>query len=274
MKRLTLILILILLSKPPGFGQNNITHNVQLLSSQISQIKNSETFLQFLIDHAATYEDFDSLYSIIEGKSCPKNYTYNIVNGDSANLVSINKLYLYIIARNFFRPPYDMNQQKIRSMNGLIEMFTGEIKDPFTNLYIAKQKISSQIKNNIKINIDSLEITTGVVHKGNMNNTIIKSNLRSWARTVDFRNKESSKFGFDNNLANKNGLLVYKIGQNCEWENRYWNQIKLQDENFLKNDLGGSVTAENISRYISAQVFNDIVFFEVNGKMIWIDINP
>ena len=72
----------------------------------------------------------------------------------------------------------------------------------------------------------------------------------------------------------KNKLVFYYIRENCIWENRFYKQIDNKDEQFLKNDMGGSVIAENISKYISAQVFGDIFFFKVNGKLVWIDVSP
>lgn len=35
-------------------------------------------------------------------------------------------------------------------------------------------------------------------------------------------------------LQKNNKLIIYHIMQNCAWENRYWNQINNQDEEFLK----------------------------------------
>lgn len=273
MKKTALVLIFISLTKL-GISQINDSELSESLRDQISQINNSELFLQFLISHSATYKDFDSLYSIIEGSNCPKNFTYNLINGDSSKKVKVSNVLLYLIGRNFIRPPFDTDHARIKSVNDLMQTLNGDLKDPFTHWSQSYNKISGELKNKVLFKIDSIEIESALLNTENKQYLFLKNNVQSWGKTFNPREKDLLKIEKNDDLPKKNGLIIYYIKQNSVWENRFWNQIKNQDEEFLKNDFGGSLIAENISSYISAQVFNDIVFVELNSKLIWIDVSP
>ena len=273
MKKIILFLMLLSLDEMV-ISQVNNSDNSKLLKNEINQINNSESFLQFLINHAATYNDFDSLFSIIEGSPCPENFTYNLVNGDNSKSVKVSNGFLHLVGRNFLRVPFNIDQSQIKSIEELLPILYGEIKDPQTNFFNAYKKISADIENKILFNVDSFEVKTGLLYYDQIKYSFVKSNLQSWGKKLNFRDKNLFKFNENNDLPIKNKLVVYNISENCIWENKFWNKINNQDEQFLKNDMGGSIIAENISRYISAQVFNDILFFKVNGKLVWIDVSP
>ncbi|MBM3921104.1 MAG: hypothetical protein FJ347_07765 [Sphingomonadales bacterium] len=272
MKKTKLFFIFILLYNLV-IGQSGNTTNSQMLTRQINQITNSESLLQFLINHAATYEDFDSLFSIIEQKPCPKNYTYNLVNGDSNIVMSVNKGFLYLVSRNFLQPSFDIDQREIKSLDDFFKKIKDGRNDPYTEWHYSYMKISNKIRDNIRFKLDSFEITSGLMYEKTPSKLTIKNNIKAWARILySFKERSIFEIDTDKKSQRKRGFVFYTVNQTCEWENRYWNQIKQQDDEFLKNDLGGSIIAQNISRYISAQVFGDIVFFEVNGKLVWIDV--
>ena len=275
MKKLTFNLIFLLFTKLV-IGQGIDSKNIELLTNEITQIKNSESFVQFLTNHAATYKDFDSLLSILEGTPCPENFTYNLINGDSNKVVNVNEGFLFLVGRNFFQQnAMDKELSSIKEqktfINYLLTNLNTFLEDPFTNWYNSYQKILAEITNKIHFKIDSIKIEPILVsYNEKADYKQINSNWKAWIKKIDFRAKDL----FESNQNSKNELVTYIIRQEGEWETRFWEQIKDQDDGFLKNDLGGSIIAENISSYISAQVFKDIAFFEINGKLVWLDVSP
>ncbi len=245
---------------------------LKLLSDQIIQINNSESFLNFLINHAATYKDFDSLYSIIEGVPCPDNFTYNLINGDRNKTVKVSKAFLYLIQRNFGSQDFNLDESNLRSYNDFVRAINGNIKDPYTNFYDSHKKISSEIKNKIRFNIDAIEIKSQAYYAKKNQYLYVRSNAKAWGKLDEINAEELFTMKDNTDFLIKDGLIIFSVRENSNDEKNFYNQISNQDEDFLKNDMGGSLIAENISHYISAQVFNDIGFFEVNGKIIWIDM--
>lgn len=268
MKKVTFNLIFLLFTKLV-IGQDIDSKNIELLTNEITQIKNSKSFVQFLTNHAATYKDFDSLLTILEGTACPENFTYNLINGDSNKVVNVNEGFLFLIGRNFLQQ--NAMDKELRSINDYLTNLNTFLKDPFTNWSNSYQKILVEITNKIHFKIDSIKIEPILLsynEKADYKQT--NSNWKAWIKKLNFRAKDLFEF----NQNSKNELLIYIIRQEGEWGTQFQQQISDQDEDFLKNDLGGSIIAENISRYISAQVFGDIAFFEINGKLVWLDVSP
>jgi len=235
-------------------------NRVDSLSHKIKQINNSESFLQFLTNHAATFEDFDSLYSIIENKPCPKNFTYNLVNGDSSQVIKVSKAFLYLVARNFLRPPFNIKQSQVKSIEDLFSI-KNSLDDPYNNFLNSYKTISPDIKNQTSFKIDTIEIKSSIIYCDTNQYLFVKNNIISWVKTYKNSDMETLKSDENIDLPIKNKLVVLYINQ----KGRYY---------FLKEEMGGSVIVENIYSYISAQVFNDILFLNINNKFFWIDVSP
>jgi hypothetical protein len=271
MKHLKFTLLFVIITKL-GFCQIYSSNVENALKEEISQIKNSQSLIKFLINHSAKYQDFDSIYSKLDGINCPENLTYNLINGDSNKTVTVNKAFLYLIGRNFLRQSFNNDFDKIKSLNDIVKTFDEKLNEPYTiwlNSYI---KISDKIKNNILFNFDSVEIKSAKLNIKNNQKLKLKSNMKSWI--LSFNNREKNLFEFKENAETKKGLKIYKICHSGKWENNFWNQVNNQDKEFLKNDMGGSIIAKTISDYISAQVFDDLIFFQVDGRIVWIDVSP
>lgn len=261
------------------YATNNPIENnnvAEKLLNEIKQINNSESFVLFLLNHAATYEDFDSLYAVIENKPCPQNYTYKLVNGDSSVINNVGKSFLYLIDRNFFQG-INVDKTKIKSISDIsgIDCF-------YNNLASCYAIIKPHIKNQLSFSIDSMEIKEVIINNHTNGYLTVKNNFKSWKNAlmaIDIKERNSlslkhidnDKKNIDFKLARK--LSIYYIKYKGIWENSFWNKITNQDESFLENDLGGSIIAKNISRYISAQVFGDIGFVFINNKIILIDLD-
>lgn len=292
MKKITKLLFLIFISfvttnckGNSNSSDKSATINCDSLTREISQINNSSSFLQFLINHAATYEDFDSIYSIIEDKPCPKNFTYDLVNGDSSKSVLVNKAFLYLVFKNFYyRFDRDYSKTKVESYKDFMPIFSKD--DPYNNLFNSYKIISTDIKDRIQFSIDSIKVDSYYFYKIANQDIIVKNNHQSWIKQIDFNRKtvESIYSILDYNLSVdkftqsdtnliyiNTHLICYTINQNCIFENNFWHKIYTQDEDYLVNDMGGSIIAHNISDFISGSVFEDIIFININNRFIWIN---
>lgn len=281
MKKFIATIILFISSFNYTFSQNNINKSlnneeiINVLTNEIKAIHTGEDFVLFLKKHAANYEDFDSLYTIMENKTCPPNFTYNLVHGDSSEKYEIGNRFLYLISRNFW-PNFDQILNKTERRNYKAESFY----NIFTNSY---NIIKPNIKNKIKFNINPFSIESKLISNHTFGYSKVNNNLISILELIQNESKKNKSRNFKLKSTEeeddkidfklKKGFKLYKVEYKGNFENGYWKDIKNQDENFLKNDLGGSVIAENISNYISAQVFGDIGFIYINNKIIFLDLD-
>lgn len=279
MKKELLFIVLILANINLVFSQNmnkklNDVEISKILNQEIKAIHNAEDFVIFLTKHAANYEDFDSLYTIMENKPCPKNLSYDLVHGDGGKTLEVGNRFLYLIGRNFW-PKFDVNKDTIKTYNYKPVSFY----DQFSDLY---KIIKPDIENKIKFEINSFNIETVTFSNHSFGYSTVKNNFKSILEELNSDGRKKSKSFImkfnkeveaDVDFKLNKALKIYKYNFNGPYEKSFWKQINNQDEDFLKNDLGGSIIAENISRYISAQVFGDIGFVYVNNKIIFIDLD-
>ena len=260
-----------------SFCQVNDLNNATSLINEISRINTSESFLQFLIRHEPTFEDFDSLYTILHNKPCPKNFTYNLVNGDGNIKYKVSTPFLLLVLKNIIRQSFDIDFSKIKSF----EEFTQHkpFKDPYNSLRNSYYIINDQIKYKFSFKIGSIEAQQIILYCDTSEYINADNNIQSWIKQLQIDRETIDKSFYDiTNFKNRNksnvshNLEILWINPtNIEWENDFWHQIDKQDEDFLKNDLGGSLIAKNISDYISGSVFHDGVFIKINNRYVWID---
>jgi hypothetical protein len=258
-------------------GQVSNSEKTVSLNQEIYKIKNSTTFLQFLMNHAATFDDFDALYSIIEDKPCPEKFTYNLVNGDSSSFSKVNRAFLYLIVKNLANLSFNTGQLKINSYNDIV--LIKPIKDPYSNFFDTYNFISNEIKNKINIRMDSFSSQQIYIYNDTSQYLNVKNNINCWINQLTFSREAIEKSFYvaslnDEKIKNLkiiNQLEVLFVSENRTEENGFWYQINRQDEDFLKNDFGGSESAKKISRYISGSVFQDGIFIKLKEKYIWFD---
>ena len=251
----------------------NADEKEKKLISEIHQINDAESYLLFLKNHAATYEDFDSLYTQLENKPCPKYFTYTLVHGDSSESQIVSKTFLYLVSRNF--RTFNIDESKYKSHADLPSF--NSFKMNFEDAY---QKIKPVIKNKVKISSDSLAVDKLIIDTHCNGYILVKNNIRSWSKELYRMNRSQLRNlnlkVIENvfiDFALNRPIELYTIKEIGSYENSIWNQIIRQDETFLEQDFGGTTIAKNISKYISAQVFNDIGFILINNKLVFIDID-
>ncbi len=277
------------------------------LHSEIKKIKNSEMLLQFLANHAAKYEDFDSLYFIIHGDQPPKNLTYNYTNGigfdeneiknssDSrgynltykltGNVIEIDNYFRWILETNFRQFSFDKDNSIYSS-----EYFKRKA-DPYTDYSNSLEKLIPIIKNEIALDLDSLEVDSFAINLDDFKTGIQINPMRRVEEIRTSINRgnwgESYKSEFKNDLvlSSKNKIVFYIVSDRRESVSRWKDKFRNTDPNWssnwsrdkfylpLVNDLGGGIIAENIASFIGAQVFHDIVFFEINGRVVWFNFH-
>jgi hypothetical protein len=245
------------------------------LKQEIKSIHNSETLFLFLMNHAATYQDFDSLYIKLENKPCPKDFTFDLVNGNAKKEVNVGKLFLYLITRNFqnsFELPELRNESDIKS--GKFDCF-------YNNFSSAYKIIRPNIKGQMIFSIDSISTDEIVIDVHRYGYISVKNNIKSIIRQMmiiyknerinffsqDEENKESVDFSL------KQPLKIYRLSPTNLQEESIDNQISNQESNLFVSDLGGTIIAENVYSYISAQLFHDVGFVFINNKFIFLDVD-
>jgi hypothetical protein len=228
--------------------------------SEIKSIKNSESLILFLVNHAPTFADFDSLYSIVDKKKCPNNFSYDLVNGDSSKLDSVYTGFLQLLSKSVIVNPSKVFEG-IQDLKN-VETFSS-MQDNFS---LAYKKIKKNIRNKINLKIDSFEIREIEFSNVNLSKSLIKNNLKTW----DF-DGFSKTMQDDNNVKKSDFLTMVFIVDVLS--KRIHDQVDLKNKSFLTKDLGGKITGKILSDYVRGAVFHDFMFVLINGRFVFFDID-
>lgn len=225
------------------------------LRKEISTINSHVDLYQFVQKHSPSFEDLDSLYTIITGQICPKNLSYNLANGDSTLTSYVPTLFLNLLFRNVIWD-FEKNQKEINSIyqydyfNPLGETFsTTSNKVLLTEKYDLKIPDFAIIKMAYSLPLEMVTVT---------------NNMKKW-----YKNYSRYRINSDySDLTYKPCFTYYQVKEPFDLEG---------DQGINKqamiNALGKSLVSQNIASFISAQVFTDLGFFYINQRWVFFDLS-
>lgn len=225
--------------------------NSEFLKTRLSGMNDLHSFISFMSAHAASYSDFDSLYSLLQGEKCPVNFTFNLLHEKLPSYpLKINTEYLFFVYRNF-----ESLQMSKTSEPG---------KEEFLLLGDWFKKYSEKIRDTAD---GDFRMETPVIRR-------VSTSFRVC----------------DTSIVQKTGKgLKEQLSKNAGPIGRYYHNpdiIKIEDKGFKfelyevscqRPDFTASTDSKlekGIIDYMKAQFFNDIIFFSLNGKLAWMDVSP
>jgi len=231
------------------------------LRKDIEQIHSFSSYLAFLAEHSPTFEDLDTLYTMLTKKPCPNGLTNSIVNGDSTIIASYPMDYLHFIFRNTIYQ-FDLNQYKaeqIRSIPVFISLHDNIVSYPEkVNLDLA-EKTEKQFRDfaieKYSLVPNKKEITVG-------------SNFKSW-----FIYLHRNKLNYcRSNYASAPSLQFYivNIYSDEDYESKNYEELDRINTKF-ETEFCTSNYSKNLYQYQKAQVFSDILFVKINNRWVFFD---
>jgi hypothetical protein len=265
-------------------NSSNFSNKEQWLTNEIEKINNSEMLLQFLSRHAAKYEDFDYLFFVIHGVQPPENFTFNLTNGISTDINEINQgptnstyNLTYGITGDIIKLNNDFKillELSFRSFSFNIHRpinkstYFNRKNDPFTDYNNSLKEITPFIKNQILLELDSVQVESFAISHDEFKKSVNETPFYKIAknRIAQFKN--------DLKLLTNDNLIGYKISLLDDWKDKFYDFQNNDDQiSPLSIDLGSKLISKNVASFISAQVFHDIVFFEINDRLVWFNID-
>ncbi|HLP10894.1 MAG TPA: hypothetical protein VK177_03120 [Flavobacteriales bacterium] len=225
------------------------------LESELKALTNCEQMSIYLYEHAAKYADFDSLYPIITGEKCPKNYTFNLLHEKlDAYPAKVNAAFLLLVSRNFIAlGNANQSSKLIRDYNLRSEWFRQYVdelkKMDRNNFYLPDYRNGVTTKFQKMNSPYFLKETITVKKEGKPVSAYLEENMYNFEHYYNDRKNDRKP--------NKGKSLTY-----------YWTHGDIETET-----MAGTKLEDAIQQMITAQFFNDVVFIYLNGRFVWFDIS-
>jgi hypothetical protein len=227
---------------------------------EIKSINTYADLLEFLNEHSPSFSDLDSLYTLLTNKPCPNGLTLSIVNGDSSTIQNLPKDYLHFVFRNLYTQfSFNLNSEKD------LEQITN-YNDFKTNLASYSSNVNIDLAEAFQLNYTNFGLEQLTLMPSNSTLTIA-SNIKNWFPKLA-RNRVTY---FPTIFAYNTNLIMYHFTEN--YVETEYNEEEEAKKNAFKSQFATDTYSSNLYRYIQSQVFNDIVFIQINNRWVFFDID-
>jgi hypothetical protein len=230
------------------------------LRREIKSINSYADLLNFLDNHSPSFSDLDSLYTLLTNKPCPQDLTSSIVNGDSSTIQNLPKDYLHFVFRNLYTQfSFNLNSEKD------LEQITN-YNDFKTNLASYSSNVNIDLAEAFQLNYTNFGLEQLTLMPSNSTLTIA-SNIKNWFPKLA-RNRVTY---FPTIFAYNTNLIMYHFTEN--YVETECNEEEEAKKNAFKSQFATDTYSSNLYRYIQSQVFNNIVFIQINNRWVFFDID-
>jgi hypothetical protein len=237
--------------------------NVYPLRKEIKDINSYAELLAFLDRHAPTFQDLDSLYTLLSKQPCPTGLTNSILNGDPTVQQALPRNYVHFVFRNcVYQLPYALDSEQDLQL-------IAEFKDFKTNIQLYPMQVDLELAQNFEKSFTNFSIEKIVIAPSSEMITIT-NNFKSWPLEL-YRNRLKQ---YPSIFANTNEVSMYRV-VNLMDESDYNEKEEIAREKAteaFKKQFCTNTYAKNLSRFISAQVFGDLCFIYINNRWVFFDI--
>lgn len=238
--------------------------NVYPLRKEIRDINSYAELLAFLDRHAPTFQDLDSIYTLLTKQPCPTGLTNSILNGDPTVQQALPKNYVHFVFRNsVYQLPYALNSEQDLQL-------IPEFKDLKTNFHLYPTQVDLTLAQNFEKSYTNFSIEKIVIAPSTEMITIT-NNFKSWPLEL-YRNRLKH---YPSSFAYSNEVSMYRV-VNLMDESAYNEKEELAREKateVFKKQFCTNTYAKNLSQFISAQVFGDLSFIYINNRWVFFDID-
>lgn len=227
------------------------------LRAELKQIQSHADLFLFVNRHGPSFTDLDSLYTIITGKTCPPNFSYDLCNGDSSLQAKAPSIFLNILFRNV-----------IWSLDGKAKNYQSIYDYPgFQSLgeQLNKAGAGMTLKRQNDYELTDFALTK-MAYSLPIEEITVPMNLKKWYG--DF-----VKFRFTNEYAElpKNPIFTYFVVSVAP--ETFVEKEKYFRHEAMRSALGNSIYTPQVVSFMSAQVFTDIGFFYINNRWVFFDLS-
>lgn len=233
------------------------------LRKEIKEISNYAELIDFISVHSPSFNDLDTLYTLISGKPCPKDLTKGIVNGDPNMMQSVPKDYLHFVFRNCHQQ-FEYNIQSQKNIE-IVNYFS----DFQTNMMGYQDKVDMEIASNYPVNYPSFSMLQ-VTFVPSSEQITVGSNFKSW-----FSMYVRSRLNYYPTIFSyKSKIVMYKVhhAQDFEIYSEEFERAQEQEKIQFESKFTTNTYSKNLFRFIQSQVFNDVVFLYINNRWVFFDI--
>jgi hypothetical protein len=235
------------------------------LRKEIKDISTYADLMAFVARHSPSFADLDTLYTLLTDKPCPPGLTNSVVNGDPSAMQNLPKDYLHFVMRNSVQQlNYTLQSEKDLEQIPTFLDFKTTLSDYASKVNIPLAQNFERSYSNF-----SLEPLSTNNSKEMLN---VPCNIKNWGMQLA-RNRV---LYYPSVFAYKSDLVMYQMNEffddSAEYDEEAEN-AKQEIEDAFENKFCTDTYSKNLYRYLSAQVFGDIVFIYINNRWVFFDID-